>query len=88
MSKLTIVLTEENYPEVDKMLDDLGIFAKGYTRYIDGELTTVGLRIGEKPGHIIAFWGDALTVTTTTTNNKRVTLHRGVNDDVTPKEKT
>lgn len=46
--------------EIDGELDELGVFTKGYTQTVDGKLRLVGLRVGEKPGHVVAFFGDTL----------------------------
>lgn len=53
-------LTYRTYSEVDHHIDQAGVFSKGYTRYVDGRLKLVGLRIGEKPGHVVAFFGDTV----------------------------
>lgn len=53
-------LTADNLPAVDAWLDQFDVFAKQHTRYVDGELTTVGLRVGEKPDHFVAFFGDTI----------------------------
>lgn len=34
------------------------VFTKGYWKEVDGKLQVVGLRIGERPDHVVAFWGD------------------------------
>lgn len=83
MKKQTIVLGQDNVEAVDQMLDDLGIFAKPYTASIDGKITVIGMRIGEKPRHIIAFWGDSITIT-----EEQLTLKRGVTDAVSGKRKS
>jgi hypothetical protein len=51
-------LTPRSYGEIDWRLDKLGVFAKQFTEWIDGKVTTVGMRIGEKPGHVVARFGD------------------------------
>jgi hypothetical protein len=53
-------LTERSYPRVDSEIDQLGVFAKQYTECdeIDGHIVTVGMRIGVKPGHVVACFGD------------------------------
>lgn len=51
-------LTERSYPRVDHELDRLDVFTKQYTRMVDGKVTTVGMRIGVKPGHVVAHFGD------------------------------
>lgn len=43
-------LTPESYRVIDAAMDRDGVYAKPYTQRVDGKLTTVGLRIGEKPG--------------------------------------
>lgn len=57
---LAHVLTEATYGRIDRWLDDIGIFAKGYWQEVDGKLITTGLRIGEKPGHVVAKFGDTI----------------------------
>ncbi|WP_049569100.1 hypothetical protein [Streptomyces sp. SBT349] len=54
------VLTPKSYAGIDAATDRDGAFAKAYTRYVDGKLATVGLRIGEKPGHVVAMFGDTI----------------------------
>jgi hypothetical protein len=52
-------LTPRNISRVDDDIDKLGVFAKGYwAAGDDGRLECVGLRIGDRPGHVIAFFGD------------------------------
>ncbi|MER7507029.1 hypothetical protein ABTX82_01570 [Streptomyces lavendulae] len=52
-------LTLQNIGRVDNDIDKLGVFAKGYwAAGDDGRLECIGLRIGERPGHVIAFYGD------------------------------
>jgi hypothetical protein len=51
-------LTERSYPRVDHEIDRLGVFAKQFTEMVDGKVTTVGMRIGVKPGHVVACFGD------------------------------
>ena len=55
-------LTHASYPRIDHDLDQMDVFAKAYTWYVGDKLTTVGLRIGEKPGHVVAFYGDWVIV--------------------------
>ncbi|MFC8272324.1 hypothetical protein ACFUJR_07230 [Streptomyces sp. NPDC057271] len=57
---LAHVLTEATYGRIDRWLDRIGVFAKGYWEYVDGKLITTGLRIGEKPGHVVAKFGDTI----------------------------
>lgn len=63
MADWSWVLTPETYRVVDQAVDDDGVFAKHYTRSVDGELTTVGIRIGVRPHHVVAFFGDTVTRT-------------------------
>ncbi|NUS78501.1 MAG: hypothetical protein HOV70_20205 [Streptomyces sp.] len=51
-------LTPRSYLRIDRELDRLGVFAKQYTAMVDGKVTTVGMRIGERPGHVVAYFGD------------------------------
>jgi hypothetical protein len=55
-------LTQRSYPRVDSELDQLGVFTKQYTEWdeIDGHIVTVGMRIGVKPGHVVARFGDTI----------------------------
>lgn len=57
---LAHVLTVDNISRIDNWLDKLGIFAKGYWEDVDGKLVNTGLRIGEKPGHVVAKFGDTI----------------------------
>lgn len=54
------VLTRENIAGIDAVLDREGVYAKGYTQTVGGKLTIVGLRIGVKPDHVVAFYGDTI----------------------------
>lgn len=52
-------LTPSSYGLIDHDIDEYGVFAKAYTAAgDDGRLETIGLRIGSRPGHVIAFYGD------------------------------
>lgn len=51
-------LTPRSYPRVDWEIDRLGVFTKQFTEMVDGKVTTVGMRIGVKPGHVVARFGD------------------------------
>lgn len=52
-------LTARNISHIDNEIDKLGVFAKGYfAAGDDGHLECIGLRIGERPGHVIAYYGD------------------------------
>ena len=56
------VLAPEVYGAIDKALDKAGVFAKQYTECDDdGHVVTIGMRIGEKPGHVVAVFGDTIT---------------------------
>lgn len=54
----TLQLTPHSYGRIDGELDRDGIFTKAYTKVVNDKLATVGMRIGVKPGHVIAFYGD------------------------------
>ncbi|WP_405149518.1 hypothetical protein OG589_14800 [Sphaerisporangium sp. NBC_01403] len=54
------LLTTENYARTVRALDRDGVFTKNYTRYVGDKLTVVGLRIGQKPNHVVAFFGDTI----------------------------
>lgn len=51
-------LTLRTYADVDWHLDQDGVFAKGFTATDGRRLKLVGLRIGTKPGHVVARFGD------------------------------
>jgi len=51
-------VTRRNIRGVDHELDRLDVFAKDFTEYVGDRLTVVGLRVGEKPGHVVARFGD------------------------------
>jgi hypothetical protein len=52
-------LTPRNLARVDHELDRLGVFTKQFTETDDdGHVVTIGLRIGAKPGHVVALFGD------------------------------
>jgi hypothetical protein len=51
-------LTERSYARIDHELDRDGVFAKQFTEAVDDKVTTVGMRIGVKPGHVVARFGD------------------------------
>jgi len=55
-------LTLRNVHGVDHELDRLDVFAKGYTQYVDDRLRLVGLRVGERPNHVVARFGDWLVM--------------------------
>lgn len=63
MADQTWTLTPENYLALDNQVDADGVFAKGYWQEVDGKLTTVGIRIGERPRHVVAYFGDTVTRT-------------------------
>lgn len=48
------------------------VFTKGYWQTVDGQLQVVGLRIGERPDHVVAFWGDWII----RHPDNRFTIHR------------
>jgi hypothetical protein len=53
-------LTPRSYARVAHEIDQLKpwVFTKGYWQNVDGELQVVGLRIGQYPGHVVAYFGD------------------------------
>ncbi len=42
--------------EIDRMRP--WVFTKGYWQTVDGELQVVGLRVGQYPDHVVAYFGD------------------------------
>jgi hypothetical protein len=54
------LLTPKTIAAVDQWLDEADVFAKGYWQYVDGKLTTVGLRIGQDWDKVVAFFGDTI----------------------------
>ncbi|WP_432051768.1 hypothetical protein [Streptomyces xiamenensis] len=53
-------LTPENYGHIDEATDRDNAFAKQYTAALNGQIVTVGMRIGERPNRIIARFGDTI----------------------------
>lgn len=53
-------LTPRSYARVAHEIDRLKpwVFTKGYWQNVNGELQIVGLRVGQYPDHVVAFWGD------------------------------
>lgn len=53
-------LTPREFSRVADEIDRLRpwVFTKGYWQEVDGKLQVVGLRIGERPGHVVAYFGD------------------------------
>lgn len=45
---------------VDTWLDNRNVFAKQFTEQVEGELVVTGLRIGNRPNHIVAKFGDVI----------------------------
>lgn len=54
------LVTEDTVEGIVRWLDAENIFTKPYTESFDGAVKIVGLRVGERPGHVVAFWGDTL----------------------------
>ena len=54
------LVTPQTIAAVDQWLDEAEVFAKGYWQYVDGKLTTVGLRIGQDWDKVVAFFGDTV----------------------------
>ncbi|MFJ1696222.1 hypothetical protein ACIOHC_13885 [Streptomyces sp. NPDC088252] len=53
-------LTASTLASVDDWLDRRGVFAKQYHENVEGELIVTGLRVGERPNHFVARFGDAI----------------------------
>ncbi|MEU1273037.1 hypothetical protein [Streptomyces sp. NPDC005799] len=55
-------LTERSFSRVAHEIDQLRpwVFTKGYWQEVDGKLQVVGLRVGQYPDHVVAFFGDTL----------------------------
>ncbi|WNI19126.1 hypothetical protein [Actinacidiphila sp. ITFR-21] len=53
-------VTERSVSNVDRELDRLNVFAKGYWQEVGGKLTVVGLRVGIGQTRVVAYWGDWL----------------------------
>jgi hypothetical protein len=51
-------LTPQSYARVDYETDRDGVFAKNFTEYVGDRLTVVGMRIAERPNHVVARFGD------------------------------
>jgi len=53
-------LTERSYARIDNELDQAGVFTKQYTANNPDArgVMVVGMRIGHKPGHVVAYFGD------------------------------
>jgi hypothetical protein len=53
-------LTERTYDRIDNELDRADVFTKQYTANNPDAygVKVVGMRIGHKPGHVVAFFGD------------------------------
>lgn len=45
---------------VDTWLDNRGVFAKQYREQVEGELVVTGLRIDDRPGRVVAKFGDVV----------------------------
>ncbi len=54
------VLTPSNLYAVDTWLDNANVFAKQFTESVDGELIVTGLRIGNRPDHVVAKFGNTI----------------------------
>ena len=55
-------LTPRNFARVADEIDRMRpwVFTKGYWQEVDGKLQVVGLRVGQYPDHVVAFFGDWL----------------------------
>jgi hypothetical protein len=56
------LLTPASYPLIDAELDRFNVFAKPFTTWIGDEIITVGMRIGRRPDHIVAYFGDTVLI--------------------------
>lgn len=56
------LLTPASYELIDAELDRFDVFSKQFTQYVGDKLTTVGMRIGVKPNHTVAFFGDRILI--------------------------
>lgn len=68
MADQSWTLTPETYRAVDGAVDADGVFAKPYVVASDDGtqdplLITVGIRIGVRPRHVVAYFGDIVTRT-------------------------
>lgn len=54
------VLTPSNLYDVDTWLDKADVFAKQFTEQVAGELIVTGLRIGHRPDHVVAKFGNTI----------------------------
>lgn len=54
------LVTEKTIASVADKLDREGIFTKPYTADTSDGLKTVGLRVGQRPDHVVAYFGDTL----------------------------
>lgn len=45
---------------IDTWLDNRNVFAKQFTENVEGELVVTGLRIGHRPDHVVAKFGDVI----------------------------
>lgn len=70
-------LTRHNIRRIETLLDRAGVYAKDYTQTVNGLLMTVGLRIGEKPGHVVARFGDTIIWHADGTHTVRTAGERG-----------
>ncbi|MFC9269015.1 hypothetical protein ACFTXJ_14730 [Streptomyces zhihengii] len=69
------VLTPANLLEVDTWLDNAGVFTKQFYENVAGELVITGLRIGERPGHVVAKFGNTIVRHTGGRHSVRPTSH-------------
>lgn len=55
-------LTERTFARIANEIDRLRpwVFTKGYWQEVDGTLQVVGLRVGQRLGHVVVFFGDWL----------------------------
>jgi hypothetical protein len=69
------VLTPSNLYTVDTWLDNAGVFAKQYRENVAGELIVTGLRIGQRPDHAVARFGNTIVRHVDGRHTVRATAH-------------
>lgn len=53
-------LEPRNFGATADRLDRWGVFVKEFTQDVNGKITVVGLRVGVRPDHVVAFYGDTI----------------------------
>lgn len=67
------VLTPSNLYAVDTWLDKAGVFTKQFREQVAGELVITGLRIGHRPNHVVAKFGNTIVRHVNGTHTVRLT---------------